>query len=133
MESQKFKQIEEKFVMYIGLPLFGCFLIYLWFFEDNYAESFRKETFEGVVFDKRLDKDRPTSYWYLTLSNPKTGNLYDTTKIDMGNLAITLRNFGDFYDYLQVGDTVHKVKDSLVVEVKNGARYRVFRGVEKKR
>jgi hypothetical protein len=132
MESQKFKQIEEKFVMYIGLPLFGCFLIYLWFFEGTYAEHFMQQSFSGVIQRKELSIQKPDSYWYLTLQTLHSNNL-DTTQLTFPNLKYPITGFEDLYDYLQVGDTVYKIKDSLVVEVKNGVRHRVFRGEEKKR
>lgn len=130
MKTQKYKDWEQKAVTFVGIPLVICFMVHTCFFEESYVKSFAKKTFKGVVTRKIKDWQKPDSYWYLTLQDMQL-NSVDTTLLTFPNLKYAMKGFENFYDYLQIGDTVYKIKDSLVVEVKNGARYKVFRGEEK--
>jgi hypothetical protein len=109
--------------------IFGFFYMVINSWGDKYPDRLEDYTknkfFDGVLVEKYKDKDR-NYFLFLNIKDFK-GNV-ENIHISEGNYMDGLL---DFYDYLQVGDTLLKEKGSRQIIVKNGTRSRIFEAKER--
>jgi hypothetical protein len=81
--------------------------------------------FDGVLVEKHKNKPNGT-FFFINIKNAQG----EVTEIHISEVKF-LDGLEDFYDYIQVGDTLLKQKGSRQIIVKSGARSKIFEAKER--